>query len=130
MNLREKERRGEGLKRGSEEGGEKVREKRVGRTEEAMGTTLTIGVRKLVFVLLVLCVVWMDEAEEKRKRREVKRRLIGNRQRLSLPGVKGFTLHPSSCCFELLHIHTIRMVKSDDVECSLGQELEGENPVV
>lgn len=67
MNLREKERRGEGLKRGSEEGGEKVREKRVGRIEEAMGTTLTIGVRKSVIVLLVLSVVWMDEAEEKEK---------------------------------------------------------------
>lgn len=67
MNLREKERRGEGLKRGSEEGGEKVREKRVGRSEEAMGTTLTIGVRKSVIVLLVLSVVWMDEAEEREK---------------------------------------------------------------
>jgi len=43
MNLPEKERRGEGLKRGREEGGEMVREERVGRIEEAMRTTLTIG---------------------------------------------------------------------------------------
>jgi len=67
MKLPDKERRGEGLKRGSEEGGENVREKRVGRTEEAMGTTLTIGVRQLVFVVLVLCCVWCGWMREKRR---------------------------------------------------------------
>lgn len=61
MNLPEKERRGEGLKREREEGGEMVREERKGRIEEAMGTTLTIG-------------VWM---RKKRREEKKERRIIG-----------------------------------------------------